>query len=147
MLRRHLEDEFPDFYRSLGGWLYGLWCFHKRVERTEIGRINQRFENAAKPFIRPAEELEMDDKGIRWQRAEPQPDRFDIAWNDLKSVTFGSMGDAYITLANGQKRKTPLIMNRYQDRIAAHIEHYTNLKRSVTERYYMGETLEDISYN
>jgi hypothetical protein len=127
--------------------LYGLWRFHKRVERTEIGRIKQRIENPAKPFIQPAEELEIDDKGIRWQRAEPQPDQFDIAWNEIKSITFGSIEDTFITLANGQKIKTPLIMHRNREQVAAHIEHFTKLKKSVTERYYGNEKLEDVSYD
>jgi hypothetical protein len=125
--------------------LYGLWRFHKRVERNEIRRINERKQ--FKPFIRPAEDLEIDSTGIHWRRAEPEPDHFDIAWNEIKSIKFGGFEDAEITLASGQKLKTPLIMNQHHKQIAAHIEHYTKLKKSVTERYYMGETLEDILYD
>ncbi|WKZ34588.1 MAG: hypothetical protein QY332_13290 [Anaerolineales bacterium] len=122
--------------------LYGLWRFHKRVEGNEIRRIEER-----KPFIRPSEDLEIDSEGIHWRRSEPQPDRFDIAWHEIKSISFGSFGDASITLSNGQKLKTPLIMNQYHNQIAVHIEYYTKLKKSVTERYYRDEKLEDILYD
>lgn len=122
--------------------LYGLWRFHKRVERNEIRKIEEK-----KPFIRPAEDLELDSEGIHWRRAEPEPDHFDIAWDEIKSIKFCSFGDAHITMSSGQKLKTPLIMNQYHQQIAAHIEHYTKLKKSVIERYYRDEQLEDVLYD
>jgi len=125
--------------------LYGLWRFHKRVEGNEIRKIENLEEK--KPFVRPAEDIELDSAGIHWRMAEPEPDRFDIAWNEIQSIKFGAFEDAQITLRDGKKLKTPLIMNQYHSQVAAHIEHYTKLKKSVTERYYMGEKLEDILYD
>ncbi len=128
---------------SLTG-LYGLWRFHKRVERNEIRKMEEK-----KPYVhvRPAEELELDSDGIHWRRAEPAPDRFDIAWNEIQSIKFGAFEDAHIMLISGEKLKTPLIMNQYHNRIEAHIEHNTRLKKSVIERHYRDEQLEDILYD
>ena len=118
--------------------LFGLWAFQKRVENTE----RQRAESKA--FL-PAEELVLDTDGYHWAQKGTQPDQVNIAWEDVKCISFDPLNN-FILHGQDQKQELPRIVFENQKESMEFIEQNLDLMKTVENKRWRDEDYEATFY-
>jgi len=111
--------------------LLGLWTFHRRVGNTE----RQRAES--KTFL-PAEELVLDHHGFHWAQRGPQPNHVNIAWGEVKRISFDPL-NSIILYGRNQKLRFPRIMFANQNEIMEFIDRNLDLKKTTENKRWRDE--------